>query len=37
MNLAQCIEMVADWYKRYREEDVYALCVEQIKRFVAYK
>jgi CDP-glucose 4,6-dehydratase len=34
MNLAQCIEMVADWYKRYREEDVYALCVEQIKRFV---
>jgi CDP-glucose 4,6-dehydratase len=34
MNLAQCLEMVADWYKRYKNEDVYQLCVEQIEKFV---
>ncbi len=34
MNLSQCMEMVADWYKRYRAEDVYALCVEQIEKYV---
>jgi CDP-glucose 4,6-dehydratase len=34
MNLAQCLRMVADWYQRYRTEDVYALCVEQIQQFV---
>jgi CDP-glucose 4,6-dehydratase len=33
MNLEECIRMVADWYKRYKEEDVYRLCVEQIKKF----
>lgn len=34
MNLAQCLDMVADWYKRYKSEDVYQLCVEQISKFV---
>ena len=29
----QAIELTADWYKRYAREDVYALCVEEIKRF----
>jgi CDP-glucose 4,6-dehydratase len=33
MNLAQCLDMVADWYKKYKNEDVYQLCVEQINRF----
>ena len=33
MNIDQCMAMVADWYKRYQSEDVYALCVEQINKF----
>ena len=31
----QCINMVADWYKRYQAEDVYQLCVEQIHKYVS--
>lgn len=34
MNIDQCMEMVADWYKRYQNEDVYQLCVEQIDKYV---
>ncbi len=33
LNISQCVEYVADWYKRYQTENVYNLCVEQIKRF----
>jgi CDP-glucose 4,6-dehydratase len=33
INLAQCLAMVASWYKRYKSEDVYQLCVEQINQF----
>lgn len=33
MNIYQCIALVVDWYKRYQEENVYKLCIEQIKRF----
>ena len=29
-NLTQCIQLTADWYKRYPHEDVYTLCLEQI-------
>lgn len=32
-NIDECITLVADWYKRYQFEDVYALCVEQIRKF----
>ena len=35
MNLHQCIELVVDWYKRYKTEDVYNLCVEEIDKFLA--
>ena len=28
--LAQCIQLTADWYKRYQSEDVYTLCLSQI-------
>jgi CDP-glucose 4,6-dehydratase len=34
MNLEMCMRMVADWYKRYKEEDVFSLCVKQIEEFV---
>lgn len=36
MNMQQCMQLVADWYKRYRTEDVYQLCVEEIEKFVNY-
>ena len=34
-NIDQCMAMVADWYKRYQSEDVYALCVEQINKYLS--
>ena len=33
-NLTQCIQLTADWYKRYPHEDVYTLCVSQIDSLV---
>lgn len=35
MNMQQCMALVADWYKRYRSDDVYQLCVEEITKFVS--
>lgn len=36
MNMQQCMELVADWYKRYQTEDVYQLSVEEIDKFINY-
>lgn len=36
-NIDECLDLVVDWYKRYKSEDVYNLCVEQINRFLNYK
>lgn len=36
MNMLQCMDLVADWYKRYRSVNVYQLCVEEIEKFVNY-
>lgn len=36
MNMQQCMDLVADWYKRYQNEDVYQLCVEEIEKFINY-
>lgn len=35
MNIDQCMAMVADWYKRYKAEDVYGICVEEIERYLS--
>lgn len=35
MNIDQCMAMVADWYKRYKSEDVYGLCIEEITRYIS--
>ena len=35
MNMKQCMSLVADWYKRYKTENVYNLCVEEIDKFLA--
>lgn len=34
MNISQCVKLTVDWYKHYCSENVYMLCVEQIKRFL---
>lgn len=36
MNMQQCMELVADWYKRYKQEDVYSLCVEEINKYISF-
>lgn len=37
MDMKQCMTLVADWYKRYKTEDVYKLCVEEIEKFLSYE
>lgn len=34
LNARQTIALTADWYKRYKAENVYDLCVEEIKKFI---
>lgn len=34
MNIDQCMSLVADWYKRYKTEDVYQLCVGEINKYL---
>lgn len=37
MNITQCIELVTDWYKKYNtSDDVYALCIEEINKYLSY-
>ncbi len=33
-NIEQCCQLTAEWYKRYKKENVYNLCVEQINTFI---
>lgn len=33
LNINETIELTVEWYKKYLENNVYGLCVEQIKRF----
>ncbi|MFR9619613.1 MAG: CDP-glucose 4,6-dehydratase [Rikenellaceae bacterium] len=35
MNADQTIEMTVDWYRRYKEESVYDVCVEHLKRYMS--
>lgn len=34
MNIDECMALVADWYKRYKIEDVYNLCIEEIEKYL---
>lgn len=36
MNMQKCMKLVADWYKRYKTENAYSLCVEEINNFVEF-
>ena len=35
-DIEQCCRLTADWYRRYRQEDVYHLCREQIEEFTSF-
>lgn len=35
MDMKQTMSLVVDWYKRYKTEDVYKLCVEEIQNFLS--
>lgn len=34
LDAKRCTALTADWYKRYRNEDVYDICVEEIEKFL---
>ena len=34
LDVNQTIDLVADWYKRYKSEDVYGICVGEIEEFL---
>ena len=34
LNADQCIALCVDWYRRYRTDSVYDLCVEEIEKFI---
>jgi len=34
MKISQCVALTVDWYKRYKMESVYELCLEEIKKFI---
>lgn len=35
MNIHQCIALTIDWYKRYKSEDIYQICKEQISQYLS--
>ena len=37
LNLQDCVALTVDWYKRYKKVDGYALCIEQIKKYLDYE
>ena len=37
LNIDQTVELTIDWYKRYKTEDVYSLCIEQINNYLQKK
>lgn len=34
LNAKQTMALVADWYKRYKSEDVYEICIDEINKFI---
>jgi len=33
MNISETVALTIDWYKRYKSEDVYDLCIEHINSY----
>lgn len=36
LNIDQTIELTADWYKRYKTENVYNICLSQINKYITF-
>ena len=34
LNAKQCAILTSDWYKKYKTQDVYSLCIEEINHFI---
>ncbi len=34
LDAKRCTVLTSDWYKRYKAEDVYSLCIEEINEFL---
>ena len=34
LDIEETLDMTVEWYRRYKNEDVYKLCVEQIEKFI---
>lgn len=34
MSISQCVELTVDWYRRYRNEEVYEVCLQQINKYL---
>lgn len=34
MNIHECIAMTVDWYRHYRQGNIFRLCVEQIEKYI---
>jgi CDP-glucose 4,6-dehydratase len=34
LDATQCAILTSDWYKRYKKEDVYKICIDEINSFV---
>lgn len=37
MNISQCVELTVDWYKRYKHDNVFEMCKEQITKYLSYR
>ena len=37
LNAKQCAILTSDWYKRYKNESVYSICIDEIERFIQWK
>ncbi len=35
MDISKCIDMVADWYRRYKTEDVYKICLDELNKYLS--
>jgi CDP-glucose 4,6-dehydratase len=35
MDIDQCIELTVDWYKKYKQNCTYKLCLIEISKFLA--
>lgn len=36
MNIDQTVELTVDWYKRYRKEESYTICINQIQQYLKF-